>query len=88
MILLEINSIAKSLSQVIHIMQDIAITIITLPASCIVDIMKRSTKIRYRNDWMDFCGDGRFPKERIKGKDKKLLSKWSRKKLMKELDKE
>lgn len=42
--------------------------------------MKRSTNIRYKTSWIDFQGDGRFPKERIKGKDKKLLGKWSRNK--------
>lgn len=42
--------------------------------------MKRSTNFRYPFSWIDFQGDGRFPKERIKGKDKKLLGKWSRKK--------
>ena len=41
---------------------------------------RKSTNFRYRGFWFDFCGDGRFPKERIKGKDKKLLGKWSRKK--------
>ena len=41
---------------------------------------RKSTNFRYSGFWFDFCGDGRFPKERIKGKDKKLLGKWSRKK--------
>lgn len=41
--------------------------------------MKRSTNIRYKGDWIDFKGDGMFPKEKIKGKDKKYLGKWSRK---------
>lgn len=48
--------------------------------------MKRSSNFRYKNAWFDFCGDGRFPKERIKGKDKKLLGKWSRKKQEKWLE--
>lgn len=48
--------------------------------------MKMSTNIRYKNSWIDFCGDGRFPKERIKGKDKRLLGKWSRKKIRKEIE--
>lgn len=30
--------------------------------------MKRSTNIRYPCSWYDLCDDGRFPKERIKGK--------------------
>ena len=42
--------------------------------------MKRSTNFRYKNAWIDFQGDGRFPKEKIKGIDKRLLGKWSRKK--------
>lgn len=42
--------------------------------------MKRSTNFRYNTAWIDFQGDGRFPKERIKGQDKRLLGKWSRKK--------
>lgn len=50
--------------------------------------MKRSTNFRYKNSWIDFMGDGRFPKERIKGKDKRRLGKWSRKKMYKELEKE
>lgn len=41
---------------------------------------RKSTNFRYKNAWIDLQGDGRFPKERIKGKDKKLLGKWSRKK--------
>ena len=38
-------------------------------------------KYRYKSFWIDFQGDGRFPKERIKGKDKKLLRKTTIKKL-------
>ena len=45
--------------------------------------MKKSTNIRYKNSWYQLCKDGRFPNERIKGKDKKLLGKWSRKKMWK-----
>ena len=26
--------------------------------------MKRSTNIRYKGDWIDFKGDGMFPKEK------------------------
>lgn len=48
--------------------------------------MKRSTNIRYKNSWIDFQGDGRFSKERIKGKDKKLLGKWSRNKIYKQIE--
>ena len=50
--------------------------------------MKRGNKLRYRNSWYDLCGDGRFLKERIKGKDKKYIGKWSRKKLAKVMEKE
>lgn len=48
--------------------------------------MKRSSNIRYKNSWIDFQGDGRFPKERIKGKDKRHLGKWSRKKIAQEIE--
>lgn len=41
-------------------------------------------KLRYKNFWYDFQGDGRFPKERIKGKDKRLLRKWTDRKKYKE----
>ena len=53
-----------------------------------VAAIKKSTNIRYRNDWMDFRKDGLEPKERIKGKDKRRLGKWSRKKFLKENDKD
>lgn len=48
--------------------------------------MKRSSNIRYTNAWIDFQGDGRFPTERIKGKDKRYLGKWSRNKIAKEIE--
>lgn len=41
-------------------------------------------KLRYKNSWIDFQGDGRFPKERIKGKDKRFLRKWTKRKQYKE----
>lgn len=50
--------------------------------------MKKSTNIRYKADWIDFKQDGMSTKEIIKGKDKKYLSKWSRKKFLKNLDKD
>ena len=50
--------------------------------------MKRSTNIRYKNSWFDLCDDGRFSKERIKGKTKRWLGKWSRKKIRKEMERE
>ena len=40
--------------------------------------------LRYKNSWIDFKGDGMFPKERIKGKDKRRLRKWTQRKLAKE----
>lgn len=48
--------------------------------------MNKSTNFRYNNSWYKLCGDGRFRKERIKGKDKKLLGKWSRKKMWKNIE--
>jgi hypothetical protein len=41
-------------------------------------------RLRYSHFWIDFQGDGQFPKERIKGKDKRLLRKWTIRKLYKE----
>lgn len=35
-------------------------------------------KLRYTNFWIDFQGDGRFPKEQIKGKDKRFIRKWAK----------
>lgn len=34
-------------------------------------------KLRYKHFWIDFQGDGMFSKERIKGKDKRILRKWT-----------
>ena len=48
--------------------------------------MKKSTNFRYKNSWYQLCKDGRFPNERIKGKDKKLLSRWSRNKMWKDIE--
>lgn len=39
--------------------------------------------LRYKTFWIDFQGDGRFPKERIKGKMKRWLRKWTLRKLRK-----
>jgi hypothetical protein len=50
--------------------------------------MKHSTNIRWKHDWIDFCGDGQFRKERIKGKAKRHLGKWSRKNFYKNMDKD
>ena len=35
-------------------------------------------KLRYKHFWLDFQGDGRFAKERIKGRDKRLIRKWTK----------
>lgn len=50
--------------------------------------MKKSTNVRYKCDWMDFKQDGMSTKERIKGKTKKYLGRWSRKKFLREISKE
>ena len=39
--------------------------------------------LRWRWFWVKFQGDGRFSKERIKGKDKRYLRKWTIRKLRK-----
>lgn len=39
--------------------------------------------LRWEWFWIKFQGDGRFPKERIKGKDKRFLRKWTLRKLRK-----
>ena len=41
-------------------------------------------KLRYKNSGVDFRGDYRFVDERIKGKDKRILSKWTIKHKLKE----
>ena len=45
-------------------------------------------RLRWNSSWMDLRGDGRFPKERIKGKDKRYIRKWTLRKLRKESEKE
>lgn len=40
-------------------------------------------KLRWKNFWIKFQGDGRFSKEKIKGKDKRHLRKWTIRKLRK-----
>lgn len=37
-------------------------------------------KLRYKFFWIDFQGDGRYPRERIKGSDKRRLRKWTARK--------
>ena len=43
-----------------------------------------------RRKWslVDLRGDGRFPKERLKGKDKRYVRKWTLRKLRRESEKE
>ena len=38
-------------------------------------------KLRWKWSWIKLRKDGMFPKDRIKGKDKKLIRKWTLKKL-------
>lgn len=40
-------------------------------------------KLRWKWSWIKLRKDGMFPKDRIKGKDKKLIRKWTLKKLKK-----
>ena len=50
-------------------------------------IMKHMNHLRYKSSWIDLMGDGRFPEERIKGKTKRYLRKWTlrkQRKLMEE----
>lgn len=37
--------------------------------------------LRWKWFWIKFQGDGRFPRERIKGKDKRYLRKWTLRKV-------
>lgn len=50
--------------------------------------MKKSTNVRWHNDWIDFCWDGMYSKEKIKGFWKRYLGKWSRKKFIKNNEKD
>lgn len=43
----------------------------------------RMNNLRWKKFWIKFQGDGRFSKERIKGKDKRQLRKWTIRKLRK-----
>lgn len=45
-------------------------------------------RLRWNNSWIDLRGDGRFQKDRIKGKDKRYIRKWTLRKLRKESEKE
>lgn len=46
------------------------------------------TKLRWKWSFVDLRGDGRFPKERLKGKDKRYVRKWTLRKLRGECEKE
>ena len=34
-------------------------------------------RLRWNSSWIDLRGNGQFPKERIKGKDKRYIRKWT-----------
>lgn len=51
-------------------------------------VAKRSICCRYKGSSIDFQMDGMADKERIKGKDKKMLQKLTRNRLKRALDKE
>ena len=44
----------------------------------------RESNWRYKHAWIDFQWDGMYPRERIKGKDKRILRKRSQRKIRKE----
>ena len=46
------------------------------------------TKLRWKWSFVDLRGDGRFPKERLKRKDKRYVRKWTLRKLRRESEKE
>lgn len=46
------------------------------------------TKLRWKWSFVALRGDGRFPKERLKGKDKRYVRKWTLRKLQSESEKE
>lgn len=50
--------------------------------------MKESFHWRYRNAWVDFQFDGMFPRERIKGRDKRNLRKRTSKLVWKTIEME
>lgn len=43
----------------------------------------RESNYRYNLFWVEFCGDGKFWKPRIKGKDKRFLRKKSQRRVRK-----
>ena len=46
------------------------------------------TRLRWKWSFVDLRGDGRFPKDRLKGKDKRYVRKWTLRKLQRESEKE
>jgi hypothetical protein len=50
-------------------------------------IGKHSKHRRPLNSSLDYRGDGQFPKERIKGKDKHYLKRWTRRREQEEFKK-
>lgn len=48
----------------------------------------RMNKLRWKWSFVDLKGDGRFKKERLKGKDKRIVRKWTLKKLWELKEKE
>lgn len=48
-------------------------------------LMKYNPNKGYRNDWIDLCMDGLSSKRRIKGKDKKMMQRLTKKRLNLEL---
>ena len=47
--------------------------------------MRDKVHFRWRNSWIELCGDGRFNKEMVKGDVKKILQRDTRRRLKKEL---
>lgn len=43
-------------------------------------------KLRWKYSWIDLRGDGRFKKDRIKGKNKRIIRKWTIRKKQSILD--
>lgn len=46
------------------------------------------TRLRWKWSWVDLRGDGMFPKDRLKGKYKRYIRKWTLRKMRKEYEKE
>ena len=46
------------------------------------------TRLRWKWSDVDLRGDGYFPKDRLKGKHKRYIRKWTLRKLRKEREKE